>query len=50
MKDADPEPVKAAYQILETSMMYLNGEPVGTLASIDNGMEKLNYSEPLAKV
>ena len=38
-------PVQSAYELLEKSLIYYNGEPVGTAAACDENVVAVNYNE-----
>lgn len=37
--------ITEAWESLRRSMLYLNGDPVGTIAALDSSNEKLNYDQ-----
>jgi len=40
--------VTEAWDSLRRSMLYLNGDPVGSIAALDSSTEKLNYDQVTA--
>lgn len=42
----DPSPLTSeAWEALRRSLVYFRGQPVGTIAALDNSDEKLNYDQ-----
>lgn len=42
----ESQPVVAdAWEALRRSLVYFRGQPVGTIAAVDNSVEKVNYDQ-----
>ena len=37
--------LKSAYELLNSSILYQDGDPIGTLAALDESIEAANYDE-----